>query len=220
MQVSPRQGRGRPGDTDPRVNEAIQNGLLELLPTIVLKVNRAKVFVIINALKEVYKRMRIGGTQAWWDSRNIPNSIPENVSIIQILCFSSRRNGRGDLKQVDYNCYGSEGSPRPRDCEDASFMFIGEGNVIVGPQKPLVKQSGNCKIEVNSKQRHACTWDVLRATIDVLLGTCLDGPQAVGLGGIASARPFDANDPTSLLRRQCECTRLSILMILRPECSY
>lgn len=107
-------------------------------------------------------------------------------------------------KQVDYNCYGSEGSPRPRDCEDASFTFIGEGNVIVGPQKPLVKQTGNCKIEVNSKQRHACTWDVLRATIDVLLGTCLDGPQAVGLGGIASARPLDANDPPSLLRRQCE----------------
>lgn len=45
-------------------------------------------------------------------------------------------------KQVDYNCYGSEGSPRPRDCEDASFTFIGSGNVIVGPNKPLIKQVG------------------------------------------------------------------------------
>lgn len=36
------------------------------------------------------------------------------------------------------------------------------------------------------------TWDVLRATIDVLLATCLDGPQAIGLDGVASARPFDA----------------------------
>lgn len=73
--------------------------------------------------------------------------------------------------------------------------------MVVGSREPLIKQTGDCKIEVSSKQRHACTWDVLRATIDVLLGTCLDGPQAVGLGGIASARPFDANDPTSLLRR-------------------
>ena len=82
VQVSPRQGRGRPGDTDPRVNEAVQKGLLELIPQIVLKVNRAKVYVIVNALKEIYERMKIGGTQAWWDSRNITNSIPENVSII------------------------------------------------------------------------------------------------------------------------------------------
>ena len=84
VQVSPMQGRGRPGDTDPRVNEAVQNGLLETIPQIALKMNRAKVFVIVNALKEVYKRMRIGGTQAWWDSRNIANSIPENVRNIQI----------------------------------------------------------------------------------------------------------------------------------------
>lgn len=121
VQVSQRQGRGRPGDTDPRVNLAVQNGLLVKLPQITLKVNRAKVFVVVNALKEVYKRMRIGGTQAWWDSRNITNSIPENV---------------------DYSCYGSDGSPRPRDCEDASFTFIGEGNVIVGPKEPLIKQVG------------------------------------------------------------------------------
>ena len=76
LQVSPKRGRGRPGDTDPRVNEAVQNGLLETIPQITLKKNRAKVFVIVNALKEVYKRMRIGGTQAWWDSRNISNTIP------------------------------------------------------------------------------------------------------------------------------------------------
>ena len=85
VQVSPRQGRGRPGDTDPRVNEAVQNGLLETIPQITLKINRAKVFVIVNALKEIYKRMRIGGTQAWWDSRNIIDTIPENVSNIQVL---------------------------------------------------------------------------------------------------------------------------------------
>ena len=85
VQVSPRQGRGRPGDTDPRVNEAVQNGLLEIIPQNTLKMNRAKAFVIVNALKETYKRMRIGGTQAWWDSRNITDTIPEKVSIIQIL---------------------------------------------------------------------------------------------------------------------------------------
>ena len=143
VQVSPRQGRGRPGDTDPRVNEAVQNGLLETIPQITFKVNRAKVFVIINALKEIYKRMRIGGTQAWWDSRNIADTIPENVSTTRKICsFSSRGNRRSDQKQVDYNCYGSKESPRPRDCEDASFMFIGEGNVIVGPKEPLIKQVG------------------------------------------------------------------------------
>lgn len=98
VQVSPRQGRGKPGDTDPRVNEAVQNGLLETIQQITLKVNRAKVFVIVNALKEVYKRMRIGGNQAWWDSRDIPNSIPDNVSPIQNSCFSSRRNGSADLQ--------------------------------------------------------------------------------------------------------------------------
>ena len=64
--------------------------------------------------------------------------------------------------------------------------------------------TGDCKIEVRSQQRHACTWDVLRATIDILMGTCLDGgPQAVGLGGVASARPFDTNDPTSQLKGRC-----------------
>lgn len=97
IQVSRRQGRGRPGDTDPRVNEAVQIGLLELLPRITLKVNRAKVYVIVNALKEVYKRMRIGGSQAWWDSRNIPDAIPENVSVLQKSCFSSCRNRGVDL---------------------------------------------------------------------------------------------------------------------------
>ena len=94
VQVSPRQGRGRPGDTDPRVNKAVQNGLLETLPQITLKVNRAKVFVIVNALREVYKRMRIGGTQAWWDSRNIPGSIPENVSTIQRISMPLRSQER------------------------------------------------------------------------------------------------------------------------------
>ena len=59
---------------------AVQNGLLETIPTIVLKVNRAKVFVIVNALKEIYGRMRIGGSQAWWDSRHITNSIPGTYS--------------------------------------------------------------------------------------------------------------------------------------------
>ena len=143
VQVSPRQGRGRPGDTDPRVNEAVQNGLFERIPQITLKVNRAKVFVIVNALKEVYKRMRIGGTQAWWDSRNITNTIPENVSTIQTL-HASQFVGTAELisEQVDYNCYGSEGSPRPRDCEDASFTFIGEGSVVVAPKESLIKQVG------------------------------------------------------------------------------
>ena len=83
VQVSPRQGRARPGDTDPRVNQAVQNGLLEMIPQITLKVNRAKIFVIVNAFKEVYKRMRIEGPQRWWDARNVINSIPENVRIIR-----------------------------------------------------------------------------------------------------------------------------------------
>ena len=73
MQKAPRQGRGRPGDTDPPVNEAVHKGLLELIPQVELKVNRAKIFVIVSAFKEIYKRMRIGGTRAWWDSRNITN---------------------------------------------------------------------------------------------------------------------------------------------------
>lgn len=52
---------------------------------VVFKANRAKVFVIVNALKENYKRMRIGGTQAWWDSRNIANSIPVCIPLERIL---------------------------------------------------------------------------------------------------------------------------------------
>ena len=82
VQVSPRPGRGRPGDTDPRVNQAVQDGLLRLIPSFTFKGPRAKMFVILNTLKETYERMTIGGTQAWWDCRNIPTSIPENVSII------------------------------------------------------------------------------------------------------------------------------------------
>ena len=76
VKVSPKPSRVRPGDTDPRINLAVQNGLLETIPRIELKVNRAKVFVMVNALKETYERMRIGGTQAWWDTRHITNSIP------------------------------------------------------------------------------------------------------------------------------------------------
>lgn len=55
VQVSQKQGRRRPGDTVSRVNEAVQSGLLVTLPQIMLKVNRAKVFVVVNTLKEVYK---------------------------------------------------------------------------------------------------------------------------------------------------------------------
>ena len=85
VQISQTQGSGRPGDTDPRVNQAVQGGLLEMIPQIALKVNRAKIFVIVNALKEIYKRMRIEGPQRWWDTRNITNSIPENVSIFRLV---------------------------------------------------------------------------------------------------------------------------------------
>ena len=85
VQISPKPSRVRPGDTDPRINLAVQNGLLATIPTIVLKVNRAKVFVIVNALKEIYGRMRIGGSQAWWDSRHITNSIPGTYSTELIL---------------------------------------------------------------------------------------------------------------------------------------
>ena len=99
--------------------------------------------MIVNTLKEIYKRMRIGGTQAWWDSRNIINSIPENVSMVQRSHASLVLSMAESIsKLVDYRCYGSEGSPRPRDCEDASFTFIGEGNVIVGPKQSLIKQVG------------------------------------------------------------------------------
>ena len=85
VQVSPKQGRARPGDTAPRVNQAVQEGLLELVPQLSFKATRAKVFVFVNALKEIYERMRIGGTQAWWDSRNIVDSIPQNVRTIPQL---------------------------------------------------------------------------------------------------------------------------------------
>ena len=56
---APRQGRERPGDTDPRVNEAVHKSLLDLIPQVVLKLNRAKIFAIVSALKEIYQRMRI-----------------------------------------------------------------------------------------------------------------------------------------------------------------
>ena len=102
VQVSPKPSRGRPGDTDPRINLAVQNALLETIPRKVLKVNRAKVFVIVNALKEIYKRMRIGGSQAWWDSRHITNSIPGTYALeltlfylILILCRNGVRGAKG-----------------------------------------------------------------------------------------------------------------------------
>ena len=80
VQVSPNRGRGRPGNTDPRVNEAVQEGLLEVIPQLTFKSTRERVYTVIYALKKVYERMRIGGAQAWWDNRNVIDSIPDNVS--------------------------------------------------------------------------------------------------------------------------------------------
>lgn len=60
-----KRGRERPGHTKPRVNEAVQKGLLELIAQISLKLNCAKAYTIVNALKGTYKGMKIGGTQAW-----------------------------------------------------------------------------------------------------------------------------------------------------------
>lgn len=76
-------GRERSGHTEPRVNEAVQNSLLQLVPQISLKMNCAKVYNIVNALKEIYKEMKIRGTQAWRDYRNIINSVPETMSKVK-----------------------------------------------------------------------------------------------------------------------------------------
>ena len=67
----------------------------------------------------------------------------ENVSTIRKFC-ASLVAGTVELisKKVDYNCYGVQESPRSRDCEDASFAFIGEQSVVVGPRQPFMKQVG------------------------------------------------------------------------------
>ena len=38
---------------------------------------------------------------------------------------------------VDYRSYGQKVPPRPRDCEDASFKFIGDARVVLAPGQEL-----------------------------------------------------------------------------------
>ena len=57
VQIGGKRGRLRPGDTDPAVNKAIQDGLNDVIPTLTLLSSKRKVMVLINALKETYERM-------------------------------------------------------------------------------------------------------------------------------------------------------------------
>ena len=58
------------------------------------------------------------------------------------MLIKSQERAEWISQEVDYNCYGVDGPPRPRDCEDASFTFIGQGNVVLRPEEPLIKQVG------------------------------------------------------------------------------
>ena len=120
VQVSPTGSRKRPGNTDPRINLALQDALNKMIPSQVAYGKR-KIAVIVNALKETIERMVPGGEQSWWDSAHITTQIPDNVN---------------------YVCDAEQGRPAPRGCEDASFNFIGKDSVIVDPQKPLSAQAG------------------------------------------------------------------------------
>ena len=122
VQVSPPSVmKTRPGNTDPRVNRAVQKGLYEVIPTVTLRSSKNKIIVLINALKETLPRMSIGGTQRWWDNSHVTASIPDNVN---------------------YRCVPNLGAPNARDCEDASFNFIGEASLVVDPRNPFTSQVG------------------------------------------------------------------------------
>ena len=57
--------------------------------------------------------------------------------------------------------------------------------------------SGNCILVITAEQKHYVSMDTVRATIDVLLSTCLDGPDCPRLGGWARAQPLSASNGTS-----------------------
>ena len=95
--------------------------------------------------------------------------------------------------------------PPPRDCEDLSFFYIGDRGIIIEPRQPVWKQvgrnpdaccrmyltdyfhAGHCVLKLTARERHMCSMDTLRATMDVFLSKCLDGPGAQGYGGQARA---------------------------------
>ena len=63
---------------------------------------------------------------------------------------------------------------------------------LIGAEDP----PGNCAILVQTRQRHACVYDVIRATVDYLISKCLDGPDAPGIGGRATAEDFFGSNST------------------------
>ena len=63
-QISQKGSRKRPGNTDPRVNEAITDELNKRIHQDVgTKLSKQKLMVLVNSLIETKEKMRIGGEQ-------------------------------------------------------------------------------------------------------------------------------------------------------------
>ena len=125
VQVSPRASRKRPGNTDPRINQRLQEYLSgKILPSKEFQYQKNKVKTIVGLLQKTALGMVVGGDRSWWDLAHIPNLIPENV---------------------DYSCNATLGRPDARNCEDASFEFIGQQGVVVNPRRGLAAQVGTSK---------------------------------------------------------------------------
>ena len=129
LQVSHKPSRKRPGNTDPRVNDALQEALRESISKAeIIGFRKRKIEVILNSLMETRERMVEGGSQSFWDPAHITTSIPDNV---------------------DYTCREGFGTPNARNCEDASFAFIGTRSITVDPRHPYTRTVGMYRLIVS-----------------------------------------------------------------------
>ena len=122
LQVSHKPSRKRPGNTDPKVNDALQEALEDNISHAEFGTGRKRrIQVALNSLKETRERMNEGGSQSFWDPAHITTMIPDNV---------------------DYTCREAAQDPNARNCEDASFAFIGTRSIVLDPRKAFTRQVG------------------------------------------------------------------------------
>ena len=168
-----------PGDTDPLIPLAFRHPLAVWAQQAVRQSTKDKINILDNELQVQSSLMRQGGRKTWWDTGGFEEVVPIGV---QYQCHSQ---------------YGSPGTLRIQDCEDASFQFAKSGQTpAITPSSPLYFRSGNCVFKaIVSSGSVTLPWNGLRGGVDTLLSRCLTRDRAPLTGG--RLIPFDGPGPST-----------------------
>ena len=112
----------RPGDTDPHIPLPLLDILESWRAQALWQRTREKIVALMSEVSLQAGRMKQGGKIRWWDTQNHKDIVPFGMGY---QC----NKGFGVLAELQ------------RDCREASFEFVNQGDVTVKSDSPLVIKS-------------------------------------------------------------------------------